>query len=75
MNRASHINDNAYIETFFHSLKIEGLFRMKFEADKTLRDEVVSYIQFYNQQRLHSSIGYLPPAVFEQPYLTHAAVH
>lgn len=75
MNRASHINDNAYIESFFHSLKIEGLFKMKFDADKPLRDEVLSYIQFYNQQRLHSSIGYLPPAVFEKQHLTHATVH
>lgn len=75
MNRPSHINDNAYIESFFHSLKIEGLFKMKFEADKPLRDEVFSYIQFYNQQRLHSSIGYLPPAVFEKQHLTHATVH
>jgi len=75
MNRASHINDNAYIESFFHSLKIEGLFKMKFDADKPLKDEVFSYIHFYNQQRLHSSIGYLPPAVFEKHHLTHESVH
>lgn len=75
MNRASHINDNAYIESFFHSLKIEGLFRMTFHADQHLRDEVLSYIQFYNQDRLHSSIGYLPPATFEKQHLTLARVH
>lgn len=75
MNRASHINDNAYIETFFHSLKIEGLFKMTFDADDKLWNEVISYIQFYNQHRLHSSIGYLPPAAFEKQHLTHVAVH
>ena len=75
MNRASHINDNAYIESFFHSLKIEGLFKMTFDTDQKLWDEVISYIQFYNQHRLHSSIGYLPPAAFEKQHLTHVAVH
>lgn len=75
MNRASHINDNAYIESFFHSLKIEGLFKMTFDQDQKLWDEVISYIQFYNQHRLHSSIGYMPPAAFELRHLTHAAVH
>lgn len=58
-----------------HSLKIEGLFKMTFEADDKLWDEVISYIQFYNQHRLHSSIGYLPPAAFEKQHLTHVAVH
>jgi putative transposase len=75
MNRASHINDNAYIESFFQSLKIEGLFKMTFDQDQKLWDEVISYIQFYNQHRLHSSIGYMPPAAFEHRHLTHAAVH
>ncbi|WP_369127265.1 IS3 family transposase [Rubrivivax gelatinosus] len=31
-----------------------------------LRNSLLSYIQFYNQQRLHSSIGYLSPAGFER---------
>jgi transposase InsO family protein len=36
---------------------------------------LVDYIQFYNQQRLHSSLDYLPPAAFERGHLTATCVH
>ncbi|WP_413785906.1 IS3 family transposase [Aquabacterium sp.] len=35
---------------------------------------MVDYIQFYNQQRLHSSLDYLPPAAFERGHLTATSV-
>jgi transposase InsO family protein len=54
--------DNAVTETFFHTLKTESLyfeyFRTRLEAHKHLFD----YIEvFYNQKRLHSSLGYHTP--------------
>ena len=54
--------DNAVTETFFHTLKTESLyfenFRTRLEAHKHLFD----YIEvFYNQKRLHSSLGYYTP--------------
>jgi putative transposase len=42
------------------------LYGKTFNEDEELRQVLSSYIAFYNQQRLHSSLRYLPPAVFEQ---------
>jgi putative transposase len=66
MNRAGKMNDNAHIESFFHSLKTEELYGKTFSTDQELRNTLSSYIGFYNQQRLHSSLRYLPPAAYEQ---------
>ena len=38
---------------------------MTFIDDQQLRQTLSSYITFYNQQRRHSSLRYLPPAAFE----------
>lgn len=65
MNRPRQMNDNAHMESFFHSLKTEWLFGMTFQTDSDLRAALLDYVRFYNRQRLHSSLGYLPPAVFE----------
>lgn len=66
MNRPGKMNDNAHIESFFHSMKAEELYGKTFTDDEQLRRTLSSYIAFYNQQRLHSALRYLPPAVFEQ---------
>ena len=75
MNRPSSMNDNAHMESFFHSLKVEGLYKKTFACDQQLSEALVDYIQFYNQQRLHSSLDYLPPAAFERGHLTATCVH
>ena len=76
MNRPRQMNDNAHMESFFHSLKTEWLFGM------TLPDRLrhsgrllLDYVRFYNQQRLHSSLGYLPPAIFEAQAPIHSGVN
>lgn len=66
MNRPGKMNDNAHMESFFHSMKCEHLYGQTPPNDEALRNSLLSYIQFYNQQRLHSSIGYRSPAVFER---------
>src|SRR6185369_5313680 len=66
MNRAGKMNDNAHMESFFHSMKTEELYGKTFADDQQLRQTLSSYIAFYNQQRLHSSLRYLPPAAFEK---------
>lgn len=65
MNRPGRMNDNAHIESFFHSMKCEELYGKKFETEQQLRSTLSSYIRFYNDRRLHSSLRYLPPAVYE----------
>ncbi len=66
MNRPGKMNDNAHMESFFHSMKAEELYGKVFADDEQLRRTLTSYIAFYNQQRLHSALRYLPPAAFEQ---------
>jgi putative transposase len=65
VNRPRRMNDNAHMESFFHLLKSEDLYAKRFESDAQLRQTLRSYIKFYNQQRLHSSLGYLSPNNFE----------
>jgi len=49
MNRPGTINDNAYMESFFHSMKAEELYGKTFSTDAQLRQALRSYIAFYNQ--------------------------
>ena len=65
MNRPGRMNDNAHMESFFHSMKCEELYGKKFETEQQLRTSLRSYIRFYNDRRLHSSLRYLPPAAYE----------
>jgi len=66
MNRPGKMNDNAHMESFFHSMKAEDLHGRRFDDDDQLRQVIRGYIAFYNQQRLHSALRYLPPAIFER---------
>jgi putative transposase len=75
MNRPRQMNDNAHMESFFHSLKTEWLFGTTFQTESHLRAALLDYVRFYNQQRLHSSLGYLPPAVFEAQIPIHTGVN
>jgi len=75
MNRAGKMNDNAHMESFFHSMKTEELYGKKFARDHQLRQTLSRYIAFYNQQRLHSSLRYLPPVAFERQQAQQACVN
>lgn len=65
MNRPGKINDNAYIESFFHSTKTDIVHGLRFTEDRD-RSGCAGYVPFYNGTRLHSSLSYLPPATFER---------
>jgi putative transposase len=67
LNRLGRCTDNGHMESFFHSLKTELIRGRVFKTERELRYALNSYInQFYNHQRLHSGIGYLPPAAYEK---------
>jgi len=55
------------MESFFHSLKAELIRGATFKSEEELRRALKRYINhFYNQQRLHSGIGYLSPVEYEK---------
>lgn len=66
MSRKSDCWDNAVTETLFGSLKVERLHGMRFDTGRPAKDEVMDWIAFHNHRRLHSSLGYTSPMVFEQ---------
>jgi len=62
MSRKANCYDNAFVESFFHTLKTEWLYRDKLMDKKTTKLKIFQYIEgFYNNRRLHSSINYLTP--------------
>lgn len=65
-NRPGYCTDNAFMESFFHSLKTELIRGNVYKSMKSLRSALSKYInQFYNRVRLHSGIEYLSPMEFE----------
>jgi transposase InsO family protein len=66
MNRPGKVTDNAFIESFFHSMKSEVFHGYRFNDDREVRAVLKNYLPFYNRDRLHSSLDYVSPATFER---------
>ena len=66
MNRPGKVTDNAYIESFFHSMKTDIVHGLIFTEDRQIESAVRSYVPFYNGIRLHSSLNYVSPATYEK---------
>ena len=65
--------DNAFVETFFRTLKVELVYRTKFKTRGEASAAIFEYIEvWYNLQRMHSSLGYKTPIGYEQQQLTAA---
>lgn len=66
MNRPGKVTDNAYIESFFHSMKSETDHGLHFAEDEQMRTALRDYMPFYNGARIHSSLNFVSPATYEQ---------
>lgn len=69
MSRRGNCWDNAVMERFFRSLKVESISRYRHQSQEELAWAVKKYIHFYNTQRIHSAIGSMSPTQYEQQFL------
>jgi transposase InsO family protein len=66
MSRKGNCWDNAVMERFFGSLKSERTDGVKYATRKEAKEDVIDYIEmFYNNKRIHSTLGYMSPVNFE----------
>jgi transposase InsO family protein len=66
MSRKGNCYDNAFIESFWSSLKYEVVYHQRFATFADARNAIFNYIEtFYNRTRLHSSLAYRSPIAFE----------
>ena len=66
MSRKGNCWDNACSETLFGSLKVERLHGRHFQTIRQAKDEVIAWLLWYNQTRMHSTLNYLSPTEYEQ---------
>ena len=66
MSRKGNCYDNAAMESFWSTLKLELVYRRDFQTRAHAQTEIFDYIEvFYNRQRSHSALNYLSPVDFE----------
>lgn len=67
MGRRATCYDNAAMESFFHTLKVELVHRERYPSRQLATARIFEYIEvYYNRQRKHSAIGLQIPMLFEQ---------
>ncbi len=66
MSRRGNCYDNATMESFWSTLKLELVYRRLFDTRTQARRQIFDYIEtFYNRHRAHSALGYHSPVDFE----------
>ena len=66
MSRKGNPLDNAIMESYFHTMKAEPIHLHVFESAIEAVAHIVEYMEFYNRSRLHSSLGYQSPEMYEK---------
>ena len=75
MSRKGNCWDNACVESFFHSMKVEAIHGEGLVDRKTMRHRVFEYVEVdYNRTRRHSALGFVSPEVFEQATIAKSRV-
>jgi transposase InsO family protein len=66
MSRKGNPWDNAACESFMKTLKYEEVLRSDYRDLAEARASIAEFLEkVYNQKRLHSALGYVPPSEFE----------
>jgi transposase InsO family protein len=67
MSGKGNCYDNAMMESFFHTVKVERIHHEKYHTRSQARQSIFEYIEvYYNRQRKHSALGYVAPMQFGQ---------
>ncbi len=69
MSRRGNCWDNAPMESFNGTIKVECVYQTRFATRDEARLALVEYIGYYNTERRHSSLDYETPAGFERNWL------
>ena len=73
MSGTGNCYDNAVAESFFHTLKTEWIYFQGYDNREQAMRSIFEYVEvFYNNQRRHSTVGYLSPVEFERRYYQQA---
>ena len=71
MSRRANCWDNATMESFFKTLKVERIHLLRYDTRALAKLDIVDWIEgFYNRRRMHSSIGYKTPVDVESNLMT-----
>ena len=70
MSRKGNCLDNAVAENFFGLLKSELLYLQKFQSMQHFKQELIDYLDYYNNRRIKTKLKGLPPAIHRQQALS-----
>ena len=62
MDHRGRAYDNIFIERFWRSLKYEDIYLKDYQYPREARKGIYQYLEYYNNERLHQSLGYRTPA-------------
>lgn len=69
MSRKGNCYDNAMVESFFRTLKVELIYGEQFKTRREAEMKIFEFIEvWYNRQRIHSSLDYMTPADYEMKH-------
>ena len=75
MSRKANPYDNAMAESFMKTLKYEEVYLFEYEDFAEAKRRIGQFLdRVYNEKRLHSALGYLPPVEYEQSVLEQAGL-